>query len=269
VLRAAAIVAVTLALFGEAHAIDRACPTGQAWSPNLGACVARQATPKASPAARYYEASAGLDSGRADDIARARRTLAATCAARHAASCTLLGFVLERGRGGAADPAAAVERYQRGCDLGDVDGCLAAAAVWALGLVGDPAPTKAIAPLERACALGSGRGCYALAGKYDGALGVGHDAARARDLYRRAVARLTAECPGSGPACYDLGVAQRDGRGHRRRRGRRGPGLRCRLRGRRRRRLLGPRRAVPRRAARPQPARPRPGLLRAELRALR
>ncbi|MBP8810422.1 MAG: SEL1-like repeat protein [Kofleriaceae bacterium] len=212
-LRAAAIVAVTLALFGEAHAIDRACPTGQAWSPNLGACVARQATPKASPAARYYEASAGLDSGRADEIARARRTLAATCAARHAASCTLLGFVLERGRGGAADPAAAVERYQRGCDLGDVDGCLAAAAVWALGLVGDPAPTKAIAPLERACALGSGRGCYALAGKYDAALGVGHDAARARDLYRRAVTRLTAECPGSGPACYDLGVAQRDGRG--------------------------------------------------------
>lgn len=213
-MRTAALVALAvLAWATPAAAIDRACPTGQTWSPNLGACVARQAAATQSPAARYYTATAALESGRVADAARARRTLATGCAARHAPSCTLHGFLLERGRGGAAAPAEAATYYQRGCELGDVDGCLGAATVWALGVGGEPDPTRAVAPLERACQLGSGRGCYALADKYQRALGVAHDDGKAGELYTRAVARLTAECPASGPSCFYLGTAYRDGHG--------------------------------------------------------
>ncbi|MBL8627207.1 MAG: sel1 repeat family protein [Myxococcales bacterium] len=216
--RAWALAAVLLPLLltigaAPARAVDRDCPADQAWSPNLGACVARQATPKASPSARYYDASARLDRGTAAEAAKAVGILTATCGARHAPSCTLLGFVLERGRAGARDPAAAVERYQRGCELGDADGCLGAASVWALGLTGDPQPAKAIAPLTRACALGSGRGCYVLADKYAVALGVPEDDRQAATLYAQALARLSTECPGSGPSCYYLGLAYRDGNG--------------------------------------------------------
>jgi uncharacterized protein (TIGR03382 family) len=212
--RAAALALIAVAAAAApALAIDRDCPTGQAWSPNLGACVARQATPKASPSARYYDASARLDRGTAAEATKAVGILTATCGARHAPSCTLLGFVLERGRAGARDPAAAAERYQRGCDLGDADGCLGAASVWALGLTGDPAPAKAIAPLTRACTLGSGRGCYVLAEKYAVALGVPEDDRQAATLYAQALARLSTECPSSGPSCYYLGLAYRDGNG--------------------------------------------------------
>ncbi|MBK9033346.1 MAG: sel1 repeat family protein [Myxococcales bacterium] len=208
-----AILAVALAWPGAAGAIERDCPAGQAWSPNLGACVARQATPRASASARYYEASAQLDRGSTVEAARAVTTLTATCGARHAPSCTLLGFVLEHGRAGRRDPAAAVERYARACELGDADGCLASASVWAAGLLGEPEPAKAIAPLTRACDLGSGKGCYVLADKYGAALGVPQDDARAAALYARALERLGRECPGSGPSCYYLGAAYRDGNG--------------------------------------------------------
>ncbi|MEZ4400519.1 MAG: hypothetical protein R3B06_10900 [Kofleriaceae bacterium] len=209
----AVVAAVLLAHVGDAAAIDRDCPPGQAWSPNLGACMAARVTVAASPEDRYYRASAQLDSGRPGAATAAARSLAATCGARHGPSCTLLGFVLEHGRAGPPRPADAAARYQRGCDLGDVDGCLALSSLYAVGLLGEPEPARAIPPLARACELGSGKGCYVLAGKYDRALGVGHDPAQAATLFARAVTRLTAECPGSGPSCYALGTAYRDGHG--------------------------------------------------------
>jgi len=214
VIRALLIAVVaTAAVAGPAHAIERDCPSGQVWSPNLGACVARQASPQRTAQGTYYAAIAKLESSKPADRRAAQALLVGTCQARHAPSCTLLGFVLEQGRTAAADPRTAVAQYQRACDLGDLDGCIGAASVWARGLLGEPDPARAIAPLTRACELGSGKGCYTLAGKYEVALGVARDDGKATALYERAFSRLRVECPKSGPACYFLGNAYLAGKG--------------------------------------------------------
>ncbi len=213
--RAVPCAAVLLLLItGRAAAVERDCPTGQTWSPTLGACVRRAVARKRSPAESYYAAIDLIEGKRgAPDPTRAAPLLERSCAARHAASCTLLGFLYEGGRLGAADPGKALVHYERACALGDTDGCVSTSNVHAKGLLGDPAPAAALAPLTRACELGSGRGCVTLAEKYEQALGVARDEPRAKALYARALERLTAECPKLGPSCYQLGLLHTFGKG--------------------------------------------------------
>lgn len=210
----AVAVAAVIAGAGTAAAVDRECPTGQIWSPNLGACVKKPAVKKRSPEERYY-AAIDLIEGKhgVADPAKAATLLGPACDARHGASCTLLAYLHLGGRLGPAAPARAIDYYQRGCALGDPDGCIAAAEVYAKGLLGEPDAAAAIAPLVRACELGSGRGCYELAEKHAEALGVPRDDAKAGELYARARERLTAECPKSGPSCYQLGFIHTFGKG--------------------------------------------------------
>lgn len=202
------MVLVLVAWVGRAEAIERNCPAGQTWSPSQGACVKKAVVRKRSPAEAYYLAIDTLEGkgGAKADPARAATLLAGACAARHAPSCALLGFLHQNGRLGAADPRRALELYQQACALDDADSCISVSSVHARGLLGAPDPAAAIAPLAKACDLGSGAGCVGLAEKYDQALGVERDPEKAKALYTRAHERLGAECPKSGQSCFQLGL---------------------------------------------------------------
>src|SRR5690242_9673560 len=126
---AAVIVAMALGA-APAAAIERNCPRGQTWDPQQGACVKKKVVKRLSPEETYYKAIDHLEGkARGADPARAAALLAEACTQRHAASCNLLGFLYQNGRGVAYDPKQALARFTEACDLGEIEGCVGAAEV--------------------------------------------------------------------------------------------------------------------------------------------
>lgn len=212
-----AAVVTVLAVPAEALAVERPCPEGQIWDLNRGACVKKKKVKRRSPEEKYYAALEHLE-GRAKnpDPAKAIDLLEDACGKKLGMACTQLGFVHLRGRGGIeADAGQAITFYDRACTLGDLDGCIGAAEMHASGVVsGKVEHEKAVPLLDRACKAGSGRACHLLAGKYDFALGVAEDKAKAAALYTKAFGMLEAECgKGVGASCDLVGVMYRDGSG--------------------------------------------------------
>jgi len=212
----AAFVAV-LTFAGTAGAIEQPCPSGKVWDLNRGACVPKKKKiKKKSPEEKYYEALDHLSGkGKAPDPTKAGPLLEEACKKHLAEACTQLGFMRLRGRGGFAPKASdAIGYYEQACALGDADGCVGAADIYGAGSLGSIEHGKAIPLLDQACKAGAGRACYYLAQKYDYALGVENDAARATELYTKAFAAMRKECDtGLGASCDLVGQMQQFGNG--------------------------------------------------------
>lgn len=212
------IVAIAVCFLGistnVANAIDRNCPKGQTWDPNQGACVKKRGGAKKSPAKKYDEALDLLDGdGGRKDATRGIALLEESCAERFAAACTQLGFLYLNGRHLDASAMTAAARYERACELGDLDGCVGAADIASRGMLGGVDHQRAIGFLESACTKNHPRACYELAKKVQTGLGSPKDAVKAEGLYLRAYELLKNDCPARGPSCYLLGVVYWYGRG--------------------------------------------------------
>jgi hypothetical protein len=233
--RVAAVVLMLLALARSAAAVERTCATGQtwddtagrcvakaqrhcgagtSWSPNLGACVKKRAARPLSAEEKYYQGIDQLEGkARGASSARGAALLNEACAAQVASACTLVGYLYLNGLGVTKDAPSALTYATKGCELGDDDGCIAAAEVHSRGLLGQVDHGKALPLLATACQRQSGRACVLLGDKYAGALGTDEDPAKAKEMYGRAFELLRADCPKSGPSCYQLGVLLSLGKG--------------------------------------------------------
>jgi uncharacterized protein len=210
-------IGIVLASTRAAHAIERnSCPTGQVWSLSAGSCVKKKPAPKLSPQEKFDRANDDLENrGKAPDPRRGVTLLEQACASdKHAASCTLLGFLYARGRVPLPkDDRRAMEFFQRGCELGDLDGCYN---------VGDLAYRTAAYPAARlafdhACTQGAGIACARQAELIADGIGGGKDAPRATKLYQQAMTMLASSCTptgfSDGRACYVIGLMHEGGRG--------------------------------------------------------
>lgn len=214
---ALATVVAVLTLAGTAAAIEQPCPSGKVWDLNRGACVPKKKkVKKQSAEEKYYAALEHLSGrGKNPDPAKAGKLLDEACSKRLAQACTQLGFMHLRGRGGFTPKAGdAISYYEQACALGDPEGCVGAAEIYGAGSLGTIEHGKAIPLLDQACKADSGRACHGLAQKYDYALGVENDAARATELYTKAFQLMRKECDGGlGASCDLVGQMQQFGNG--------------------------------------------------------
>lgn len=131
-------------------------------------------------------------SGATDDAAALAER---ACEGRYARGCWVWGLVTE-------DEAKAVEHYDRACELGDAEGCVAAAARYNGGEGVDRNPQTGAERLERACELGHLDACVDLGLARMFGRGVPRDVARARQLFEQ-VCGLDGEGDG-GRSCATL-----------------------------------------------------------------
>lgn len=213
-LAALALVVLAAPAASIARASPRGCPADRQWDPNQGSCVPIKRAPRRTPEQTYQKALRHIDgSARRANPTRGVSWLEANCKARHARSCTMLGFLHRHGRHVTASAKSSVDYYQQGCERGDAEGCLGGARLVADGLLGKPDHERAATLLERACKLDSGKGCFELAEKSAKALGTKEDAERAAGLYRRARGLLEAACATNGTDCTYLGRIHAKGLG--------------------------------------------------------
>lgn len=134
-------------------------------------------------------------------------TLARECEGGRGLSCTMLGSIYGESAP-VLDPARAASLFQRGCELGDLDGCrrLAYALETGSGIAMDGA--RALQLYTSGCERNHLKSCRML-GKHamDGTLGLMRDDARALELFVRG-------CDGGElESCNDLGMLHQQGRG--------------------------------------------------------
>jgi TPR repeat protein len=84
------------------------------------------------------------------------------CGRGDAKSCTLLGFMLEKGMGVKADARRAFGYYDTACGKGEQDGCAGAGILLSKGDGVTADVKRATAMLREACSRGSGRACSGL-----------------------------------------------------------------------------------------------------------
>jgi TPR repeat protein len=136
-----------------------------------------------------------------EGAARGRRLLEKACEGGVGASCTHRGILRLLELADAPSNEEAVADLERGCSLGDAEGCLRAAAEQ-----GDMnrAPNdlaKAAELLERSCELGSNAGCLQLGQAFlYASLGVAYDPVRGLEVLRRLCDSATG--PEAAEACY-------------------------------------------------------------------
>ena len=201
----------------RAEAIPRSdCPKGTAWDIAAGACVKKKAAPRMSPQEKFDRASDDIEGrGKAPDPKRGLLTLEATCNSdRHGASCRLLGFLYVRGRAPAVkDDRKAADYFAKGCSYNDLEACTD---------VGDLAVRtgdygKARMAFQHGCELGSGVACARDAELLDTGMGGAKDSATAGALFKKAIDKLTPQCPATGwadgAACAWLGWMYEHGKG--------------------------------------------------------
>lgn len=148
----------------------------------------------------YYEWRPG-------DFVRAAYFFLKGCDAGDPQLCVTVGEMYAEGKGFARDPVKALELYHRACDKNDkTSGCFEAARLLERGRGIPRDATRAAALYERSCDA-NGFGCPELAGLLQRGEGVAKDPARAFALYERSCANRDPD------ACYQLGLAYRDGIG--------------------------------------------------------
>jgi TPR repeat protein len=126
--------------------------------------------------------------GLAQDATRAKRLFNYACLHGNVRACVSLGKIIEHKR---ADVAGASAMYELACYGGDAEGC------YHLGRVRSiDDDMAAIDPLERGCKAGNGPSCELLGSMYQHGRGVASDMRRARSLYRDACAHGRAELCG-------------------------------------------------------------------------
>jgi uncharacterized protein len=129
------------------------------------------------------------DFGLNKDPTRSRDLGIKACDAKIGSGCTLAGLAFSNGLG---DAVAASKWLQKGCDLGDGQGCAAAATQFFRGgLPGDAqgvtvSPGRGVELAMRACDLDAPVGCTLLAKAFANGEGVARDLERARQLARKA-----------------------------------------------------------------------------------
>jgi MYXO-CTERM domain-containing protein len=196
----AALVATVATSRARADIGDRECPDPKHYvmTPNAG-CVKRL-----SMNDRYLAALDALGK----DPKKALDTFAAGCTAKHAQSCTQLGFMYDTGKvrvvGAkteivvAKDQAKAAKMWERGCELGDGAGCRKRGRDF---LKTDWKQARAW--LERGCKANDGASCGILAYVLDKVDPPQPE--EAKPYYARSEKLLAAQCPGDGFACFIRG----------------------------------------------------------------
>ncbi len=111
-----------------------------------------------------YVNADGVDS----DHARARELAERGCAEHDARACNVLGYLLERGLGGAVDPRRALEHYRAACHGGEMRSCYNLGRAHHYGVNGAPKDDARAAVLfVRACQTGLPPACTAAASLAD------------------------------------------------------------------------------------------------------
>lgn len=200
-----------------AWAIPRSdCPAGTAWDIAAGACVKKKAAPRMSPQEKFERASDDIEGrGKTPDPKRGLTTLEQTCTGdKHGPSCRLLGFLYVRGRAPATkDDKKAADYFAKGCSGGDLEACTD---------VGDLAVRtgdygKARMAFQHGCELGSGVACARDGDLLEGGLGGSKDVTTANAIFKKALDKLTPQCPATGwadgAACAWLGWIYENGKG--------------------------------------------------------
>ena len=125
------------------------------------------------------------------------------CEAGDAASCSVLGVMVEQGRSGPPDPRAAAHLYQRACVAGNAWGCVNLGRALESGATGNLDREGARLTYELACRSNLPAGCYQL----------GRWHYRAGDV-KQAVVALEHSCRGGdADACMGLGSIYQHGHG--------------------------------------------------------
>jgi TPR repeat protein len=213
---ALAIAVAIIFVSPDASAIPRSdCPKGTSWDIAAGACVKKKVAARASAQERFEKASDDIEGrGKAPDPKRGLAALEQTCGEKHGASCRLLGFLYVRGRAPAIkDDRKAADYFAKGCSVNDLESCVD---------VGDLAVRtgdypKARIAFQHGCELGSGVACARDADLLDRGLGGAKDTATAAPLFKKALDKLTPQCPvtgiSDGAACAWLGWMHEHGKG--------------------------------------------------------
>ncbi|PCC69249.1 TPR repeat [Nannocystis exedens] len=107
------------------------------------------------------------------------------CDGGRSAACTRAGLQLSAGRGVEADPVQAIELMQKGCKLGDIDGCTG---VGDLLFAQDSADAKmrGVSAYINACVGHSAYGCFKAAIAFHEGTGTKRDVARAEQHFAKA-----------------------------------------------------------------------------------
>jgi TPR repeat protein len=135
----------------------------------------------------------------------------AGCDAGRPGDCNQLGYMYDTGTGGmGADPAKAIELYQRACDGGFVVGCNNHAILLREGRGVATDDVRAAELFRKACDSNHAPACTDLGWMYENGRGLTRDVARAAGLYERG-------CNGGNlVGCANLATLHRDGKGVRR-----------------------------------------------------
>ena len=105
--------------------------------------------------------------------AKARKLLERGCGKNEGVACAQLGYMLEKGMGGAENPAEAKNKYDRAFKLMDKacpkDGlaCLARGVMYTKGVGAKADPQKALASYALACEARNSEGCWEIAKQHD------------------------------------------------------------------------------------------------------
>lgn len=105
------------------------------------------------------------------------------------AACGNLGYDLEKGRAGTADPVKARQAYLRGCELKNDVSCRNAAVAFIKGTGGEVDQAQALAFNQKACEMRNLEGCYWAANAIDEGQGTSKDRIKARALFGENCAR--------------------------------------------------------------------------------
>jgi TPR repeat protein len=144
-----------------------------------------------------------LEGGQAQALGLAQKG----CELGEAEGCNTAGVALDNGEGVPEDSKAAAVLFKKACDGKFALGCRNLALLKKKGRGVEKDLPAALALYEQACTLGSGGACNTLGVAYDNAEGVEQDSAKAYKLFAKACA---AE---DGEGCLNQAVLTRNGRG--------------------------------------------------------
>jgi outer membrane protein OmpA-like peptidoglycan-associated protein len=207
------VLVATLLLTSVAAALPRECGPNQYWNPAQGSCV-KKPQRKVSADDEMRKAIEIIE-GKVANVAAAEgiKRLDKLCAAKHAESCEILGFLYAGGRGVESDDSKAATLYDKACGLGLLQSCVNAADLALRMNLPNVARQKFADACPPSAANRSGVACSRAAKMAAGGAGGKSDRAEADKLFARAHESLKRDCPSDGIACYELGTLYWKGNG--------------------------------------------------------